>query len=91
MVLQNFFIVCFCFFINDNPANSLSMGDVSQGNIRHTKVESEYSITKWSLCGSTEQEVFCEVTLEDFIFISNLKPIMVVTTGALQGTSVCTI
>ena len=41
-----FFIVCFCFFINDNPANSLSMGDVSQGNIRHTKLESEYSITK---------------------------------------------
>lgn len=91
MVLQNFFVVCFCFFINENLANSLSMCDVSQGNIRHMKLESEYSITEWSLCGSTEQEVFCEVALEDFIFISNLKPMIVVTTGALQGTSVCTI
>lgn len=58
---------------------------------RHMKLESECSIPKWSLCGSTEQEVFCEVTLEDFIFISNLKPMIVVTTGTLQGTSVCTI
>lgn len=58
MVLKNFFYCLLLFFINDNLANSLSMDDVSQGNIRRMKLDSEYSITKWSLCGSTEQEEF---------------------------------
>lgn len=46
MVLKNFFYCLLLFFINDNLANSLSMDDVSQGNIRRMKLDSEYSITK---------------------------------------------
>lgn len=45
MVLKNFLLFAFV-FINDNLANSLSMDDVSQGNIRRMKLDSEYSITK---------------------------------------------